>query len=307
MVCITIVDDSPLDLMLIAGLLKTNPEYHVGFAKNGRDAMEKITGAPPHLVITDLIMPEMDGFELVREMDKRFPDIPVILMTAYGNESIAVRALEAGAASYVPKAQQAERLLETVERVLARADTEHKRVRVAECVTEFHCTFALDNDPELIPPLIDDIQQRLAGICIDQANERVRTAVALEEALLNAMHHGNLEITPEEVAEARSRPLSGRMNWLIDERRKRGEYRKRKIRLEAHITTQGARFVIRDEGSGFDLSAKSIVTDSECFETGKQRGMMLMRSLMDEISYNDAGNEVTLFKRAKRRTSHERQ
>jgi anti-sigma regulatory factor (Ser/Thr protein kinase) len=240
-------------------------------------------------------------------MSKRFPDIPVILMTAYGNESIAVRALEAGAASYVPKAQQAERLLETVDRVLARSDTERKRARVAECVTEFHCTFALDNDPELIPPLIDDIQQRLAGICIDHANERVRTAVALEEALLNAMQHGNLEITAEEVAEARSRPLSGRMNWLIDERRKRDEYRKRKIRLEAHITAQGARFVIRDDGLGFDLLALSTISDGECFETGRQRGMMLMRSLMDEVSYNNAGNEVTLFKRPKRRPSHEQQ
>jgi YesN/AraC family two-component response regulator len=280
-------------------LLKTNPAFHIGFAENGKEALEKIADAPPHLVITDLIMPEMDGFELVREMDLRFPDIPVILMTAYGNESIAVKALEAGAASYVPKVQQAERLMETVDRVLARAETEQNRARLAECVTEFHCTFRLHNDPSLIRPLIDDIQQRLAGICLEHANERVRTGVAVEEALLNAMQHGNLEITAEEIAEARSRPLSGRLASLVEERRGRHECRDRKIELDAHITSEGARFVIRDEGPGFDLPSVIQISDSECFEAGRQRGIMLMRSLMDEVSYNETGNEVTLVKHAR--------
>jgi len=298
MPCITVVDDSLFDRRLVSGLLKNVPDFHVGCAANGRIALELIADAPPDVVITDLIMPEMDGFELVREMAARFPEIPVILMTAYGNESIAVKALEAGAASYVPKSQQAERLLETVTRVLARAASERNQAKLAACVSEFHCTFLLDNDPELIPILIDDIQQRLAGICIQHPNERVRTAVALEEALWNAMHHGNLEITEAEMIEARARPLAGGMSWLIEERRNNSQYQNRKIKLEAHITAYGARFVIRDDGVGFDFSATAEVSDSECFASGKQRGLMLMRSLMDELFYNETGNEVTLIKRA---------
>jgi CheY-like chemotaxis protein/anti-sigma regulatory factor (Ser/Thr protein kinase) len=284
--------------MLIAGLLKKNTEYHIGFAENGLDALEKIGDAPPHLVITDLVMPVMDGLQLVRELAQQQPDVPVILMTAYGNELIAARALEAGAASYVPKAQQADRLIETVERILARAETERHRLRLAECVTEFHSKFTLDNDPALITPLIDDIQQRLAGICIHHPNERVRTAVALEEALLNAMYHGNLEISAEEVAQARSRPRSGQLTRLVEQRRGLPQYRERKIVVDTHITAEGARFVIRDEGHGFDLPHAALA-EGECFEKGRQRGLMLMQSLMDEVSYNDAGNEVTMIKRAR--------
>jgi len=302
MTCITIVDDSHVDRMLIAGLLKTRPDFHVGFAENGKDALDKIVDAPPHLVITDLIMPVMDGFELVRQMGQRFPDIPVILMTAYGNETIAVKALEAGAASYVPKAQQAERLLETVQRVLARADAERRRARLAECVTEFHCTFLLDDDAELIPPLIDDIQQRLVGIGIKSPNERVRTAVALEEALRNAMLRG--PAATGESAEPGSLAARDRRAGEL----KRGNGRRqplRRIGLQAHITSHGARFVIRDE-EGFDRAAMSTIADGDCFESGKNRELMLMRSLMDEVAYNDLGNELTLIKRVHNGPSHER-
>ncbi len=66
------------------------------------------------LVITDLMMPETNGLELVAAVRQLYPQVPVILMTAYGNESIAVEALERGAASYVPKSQQADRLSDTV-------------------------------------------------------------------------------------------------------------------------------------------------------------------------------------------------
>ena len=294
MACITVVDDSQVDRMLIGGLLRTNSKYRVGLASNGKDALARIADAPPHLVITDLVMPEMDGFELVKELRFRYPQIPVILMTAYGNESIAVQALEAGAASYVPKAQQAERLHETVERVLAKAETERRRARFAECVSEFHCTYLLGNDPDLIAPLIDDIQQRLVGVCIDNANERLRTALALEEAILNAMYHGNLEVSETEAAHARANPDF--LRFLVEQRRASPAYRKRQIRVEAHITGEGARFVIHDDGPGFDISAASAASDGECFESGRGRGLMLIRSHMNKVSYNRIGNEVTLVK-----------
>jgi CheY-like chemotaxis protein len=81
-----------------------NGDIRVVHAGNGRDALEKIKSAPPDLVVTDLVMPEMDGLELVKEVRRTYPTIPVILMTAHGSEEIAAAALKAGAASYVPNA-----------------------------------------------------------------------------------------------------------------------------------------------------------------------------------------------------------
>lgn len=101
---ILVVDDSPVERVLVEGLLCKNPDYTVELAADGREALAAIAANPPDLVVTDLVMPEMDGLELVRTMRSRCPRIPAILMTAYGDESTAVEALEAGAASYVSNA-----------------------------------------------------------------------------------------------------------------------------------------------------------------------------------------------------------
>ena len=74
----------------------------------------------PDVVISDLVMPELNGLELIGQVRQNYPLVPVILLTALGNEEIAFEALEQGAASYVPKARQAECLADTVDRVAAR-------------------------------------------------------------------------------------------------------------------------------------------------------------------------------------------
>ena len=78
-----------------------------------------------------------------------------------------------------------------------------------------------------------------------------------------------------------------------------GILRDRKIRVDAHITTEGASFVIRDNGEGFNRPALKTRYDDGCFETGRGRGLMLIQSLMDDVSFNQAGNEVTLLTTAK--------
>ena len=62
------------------------------------------------------------------------------------------------------------------------------------------------------------------------------------------------------------------------------------------LTPELARFEIRDEGPGFDPASIPNPTDPEYLERPSGRGMLLMRSFMDELTYNEAGNHVTLVK-----------
>ena len=101
MVRILIVDDSLVERVLVEGLLAKNPDYQMELAENGHEALDHIAEGVPDLIITDLMMPGMDGLELLREIRRLQPDLPVILMTAHGDEATATAALEAGAASYV--------------------------------------------------------------------------------------------------------------------------------------------------------------------------------------------------------------
>ncbi len=293
---ILVVDDSQLERVLVEGLLRKNPDYQVRLAANGWEALEAMAANAPDLVVTDLVMPEMDGLELVRSVRSRFPRIPVILMTAYGDESTAVEALEAGAASYVPKAQKAERLMSAVERVAEYAVANRSREQLDRCMLEYHCRFALENDRRLIRALVTQIQHVMASMEFGDTVDRIRVSEAFEEALLNAMYHGNLEINKQELAKVRAELDDRLLDRLIEQRCTESRIRDRRILVVAHVLKNEVRFVIRDEGRGFNRAYAVGDSTSERFVTGQCRGMTLMHSFMDEVSFNTAGNELVMRK-----------
>ena len=119
MATVLVVDDNPGGPAPGGGTPRQAARAEGPLRRERREALALIQERPPDLVLTDLHMPEMDGLELVVEVRKNFPLVPVILMTAYGSEEIAIQALQKGAASYVPKRNLAQDLAETTENVLS--------------------------------------------------------------------------------------------------------------------------------------------------------------------------------------------
>ena len=117
----------------------------------------------PDLVLTDLQMPDLDGLQLVNSINERYPDVPVVLMTAHGSEVIAAQALASGAASYVPKSDLADSLVETVMHILAMSDSDARYKKLMRSAKKVHFEFELDNDLRVIDPLVDLIQQVVAS------------------------------------------------------------------------------------------------------------------------------------------------
>lgn len=295
---VLVVDDLSADRLLVAGLLKKIDGIDTIFAENGNEALEQLELHLPELVLTDLQMPEMNGLELVQAMRQNYPLIPAILMTAAGSEDIAVRALEEGAASYVAKKHLVADLRETVERVLAASAEERGETRLMHRMTETN--FVLENDLELLSSLASHLRQILQqrGICNE--SEAIRVATGLDEALLNAYYHGNLEVDSALKAEDHNR-----FHQLAERRRMEPPYRDRQISISARFSPAEATFVVRDEGSGFNPDDLPDPTDPEFLERPSGRGLLLMRSFLDEIHFNDRGNEVTLIKRKHASASEE--
>jgi CheY-like chemotaxis protein/anti-sigma regulatory factor (Ser/Thr protein kinase) len=292
---VLVVDDSAMDRRLAGGLLEKNSALEINYAVDGAEALRLIESQPPDLVLTDLQMPELDGLELVGAVRARFPLVPVILMTAHGSEEIAVRALQRGAASYVPKSRLALELLDTVDSVLhmARADRFHDRL--AECLIGGHTTFELPTDASLIYPLVEHCQQLVTRMKFCDETGRIRVGIALEEALVNAVYHGNLELTSQQVRESRDQASHGAAN-LLAERLQQNPYAKRRIFVDLAFSRPEARFTIRDEGPGFDPASVPDPTDPSNLEKECGRGLLLMRTFMDEVQFNSPGNQVTMVK-----------
>ncbi len=297
---VLVVDDLSSDRLLIKAELEVDPHLTIDFAENGSEALVKMTEAAPDLVITDLHMPKMDGLDLVRRIRRDFPHVPIILVTAFGSEHTAVEALRQGAASYVPKSHLEDRLLETVNELLALARCDRLDARLGGCLDGAEFRFLLPNDPEMIPPLVDLLQNFVQRVQLCDANDRVRLGVALEEALLNALYHGNLEITAEELEQAKSSLLQQQSLPLADQRRSQAPYRDRQITVRARICADEARFVIEDQGPGFDVAALREPIAPGSFDQSSGRGILLMQSFMDSVTFSESGNAVTMVKRRDR-------
>lgn len=100
---ILVVDDAPANLSLVAGLL--NPDYRVKLASSGHKALELVRRSPPDLVLLDVMMPELDGYEVCRllKADERTAHIPVIFLTAMQDAADEARGFEVGGADFIHK------------------------------------------------------------------------------------------------------------------------------------------------------------------------------------------------------------
>jgi CheY-like chemotaxis protein/anti-sigma regulatory factor (Ser/Thr protein kinase) len=298
---ILVVDDSAVDRRLVEGLVsKTFANTMLGevtqpvilTASNGQEGLQIIQRENPDLVLTDLQMPEMDGLELVRAVKSQFPCVPVILMTAYGSEEIATQALHVGAASYVSKRNLARDLADTLETVLEAAGArKHQQRLLDECWVQTETYYMLPNDISHIAPLIGQLQENLRRMRLCDENSLIRVAVALREALSNGMVHGNLEVTSD------LRDHDEKAYYaLIQQRQQDESYEDRRVHVHARESRHEARYVIRDEGQGFDLNKIPDPTDLTNLEKVSGRGLYLIRTFMDEVHHNASGNEITLVK-----------
>lgn len=292
MTTILVVDDSAMDRKIAGGLLQKRSGWGVVFAEDGLHALEQIELHIPDLVVTDLQMPGMDGLQLVAKVRQDYPLLPIVLMTALGSEETAVRALQQGAANYVPKRILADELVDTVSRVLAASSIDRTHSRLLHRLKRNVSSFVIENDLTLIPSLVHYLQQVLTRMRVCSETDVLRSGVALEEALLNAYYHGNLEISSELRLEDHTAYYD-----LARQRVTEKPYEGRRIFVDAEMSESATKYVVRDEGPGFDPQEIPDATDPANIEKPCGRGLLLMQTFMDEIRFNDSGNEVTMVKK----------
>ncbi len=288
---VLVVDDSTVDRHLAAGLIQKMEGWKPSFAGNGVEALSAMEQHMPDIVLTDMLMPEMDGLELVQTIRVKYPRVPVILMTAHGSEDVAIQALQKGAASYVPKKSLARDLPETLEHILSATQTDRNNRRIVDSMMRHETYFVLQNESSLIAPLVGYLEDTISRIQLCEASGLMLLGVALHEALTNAIFHGNLELSSS-IKEANEKEFYR----LAQERKTQEPYKDRRVYVTATLTRQEATFVVRDQGNGFDPATLPDPTDPSNLERVHGRGLLLIQTFMDRVEHNETGNQITMVK-----------
>ncbi len=267
--------------------------FDVELVADGKSAIQSIRVRTPAFVLTDIHLPQMTSLELVQEIRCRHPQIPVLLITGTGADHQAMDALEAGAAGFVPK-QWLDSEFESVLNQILAASSPHRSTRQLMASLEtYNARYRLASDPQLITPMVECLQDALLGVRLGDENLCMRVGIALQEALSNAVYHGNLEVDSD-----LRQHNETEFYELARNRQGIEPYCYRQVLIHACVTPKLARFTITDEGPGFNTSIlDKPIEPEDLLQTGG-RGLLLIRTFMDQVKFNKAGNQITLIKRA---------
>jgi len=213
------------------------------------------------LIISDLSEAEVNG-QPIGDLQRKHLVTP---LSTNGSTPDIIKAFKVGAANYVRSPYDRDELREVVEQTLA-----HKLQYVDDPQVLSHVhekiEFELPSDLALMNGVLEYLQDRVAKLGLIKP-ERSNLFVALDEAFVNAVKHGN-----------KSDP-----NKLV--------------RITAELTPQEASFTVEDQGEGFDIHQIPDPCDPANLFRTSGRGVLLIYNIMDEVEYNAQGNRVKMVKR----------
>lgn len=288
---IIVAEDSPTQAVQLKSFLET-AGHTIRLVTNGLEAINAVREKKPDILVTDLEMPEMNGLEVVEVLRTEYPKLPIVLITSRGSEMIAAEALQKGATSYVPKRVLDKQLLPTLDQTLSILAASSNDAKIDSFVLQRSTRYVIENDLSIMSSLLARLQSELQQMGLCDESEAMQIAMALDEALTNAIVHGNLEIS----SELREVDFGQAYADEIESRRSVPPYADRRVFLSVDISREQARFTIRDQGSGFDIGSIPDPTDEENIGNLCGRGLYLINAFMDEVQHNETGNEITMLK-----------
>ena len=261
-------------------------EEVVNFLKKGEVKVD--------LIITDINLKkmEMDGIELLRYINGLDETIPVVIISGYGNVEDAIRALRYGARDFIRKPFGVEDVASPVKAILRRKNEEVLIENFGKYTDYQKSVFKIPVDAGIINALSCKLTENLVPGEICNLTTAENITLALREAISNAMFHGNLEIS----SDIRETGGIKQFNEEIAKRKDLDKYKDRLVIVNFEQTADYVLYSIEDEGPGFDYKSLPDPKDPENFFKNSGRGLLIIGIHMDEVSWNNKGNIITLKK-----------
>jgi CheY-like chemotaxis protein len=250
-------------------------------------------------------MPGMDGFQTCLQLKQNVAtqNIPVIFLTAKNEAMDVVRGLKLGAVDYVTKPFNRLELSARVTGISQLTRRLEERTAMLEQTTRgareeaelksrtSHLTLTIPSHISQVVQLRDYLNGCYVGVCQLRNIDLMSLDLCVSEALANAVIHGNLE-----VPSSLKQDDWEKFDELVTERQRLAEYASREVTCDYKVNEHAIRINIQDQGTGFDPAGLPDPNDPEAMLTSG-RGILLIRSFMDEVSWNNSGNQITMTKR----------
>jgi DNA-binding response OmpR family regulator len=287
---ILIVDDEK-QVRDVLSIALSEEGYQTFEAPNGERGIELFISTEPDIVITDVMMPGMDGIEVTRDIRQRREDIDVVIMSGFGTEELVINALRAGASNYVKKPIVFDELFKIIDEILFRREN-RKRYQIVKTIVQRESKdMIIGNDVSDVWGAVNQILFNVRGIVDSNAIEGM--SIGLYELIVNAIEHGNLAITYEEKSDALQR---NRYRELLDERRERADSEGKNVAIHCDFSPTQLIVEIEDQGRGFDLNGLPDMQSPEAIMSDHGRGILLANLFYDKVDFVFPGNCVKIIK-----------
>ncbi|MGC9328517.1 MAG: response regulator, partial [Candidatus Hinthialibacter sp.] len=270
-------------------------DYRLLTASHGEEALDIIQKEEEiDLIFTDLRMPVMGGMELLAEIRQKRPKTPVVIITGFGRREDVIEAMRLGASNFLLKPQEIDMVYAVASKILRMRRHEKMEQKIYQFFSKETLFFTMPSDLQYTLPLIDQLTDKIEQVGICNATEMINVRFALDEALVNAIIHGNLEIDSSIKGASLEKMLE--FDKYVKERSEQEPYKRRKIQVTRRLTSEFVSFTIQDQGKGFNWRALPESVDEVDLLSNYGRGLFLIRTFMSSVKFNDTGNRITLTK-----------
>ena len=155
---ILVIDDEA-DIRESLELLLTSENYSVDLAENATVGLQKFDSGNHDLILLDLMMPDRSGMEVLVDIRQRDQETPIFMLTAYGSEEVAVRALKSGANDYFPKPWDNDKLLIEIDRMISKGRLERENTQLKRALKQRYAFPNIVGKSERMLRLLDQVAQ----------------------------------------------------------------------------------------------------------------------------------------------------
>ncbi len=291
---ILIADDNIEILNQLKSFLEEQ-EHQVFEAQDGDKALTLFKQQEIDGVFCAITMPKLGGIELLKELKSLKTNLPFVLITKPDDAGNILTSLHLGACDFLIKPLTTQNLHRSINKVITlHGDFKFSVYCLEHSISESR-NLEIQNDFEFINRIVAFITRDLPSYGILGKEDLFTLDIVLADALENAIFHGNLEISSE--------LKNNRFSLFQEEgvrRRQIKPYQDRKVHIFYEITQNSVKYVIRDEGKGFAHQKILDHKDPDNLFKINGRGILLIMNFMDEVFWNERGNEITMVRYRKR-------